>query len=268
VKNTPDYYNTCADSFTNASVPTNGAGTQWPFEGNAYMGLISYYRYEFWREIIGTTLIDTLFPGNTYHISMRVSRGNVTIQNYGCGAANKLGMRFTTYEYSLSDTPRCNNYAQIYEDTIITDTLNWVLIAWDYVPDSLYTHVYIGNFFDDSHTDTISIGNNDSSIYPGMNAYYFIDSVNITCSGNNCLRGQPSEGTTLFYNINNYSIYMQNNPDISAKLRIVDVIGQTIEEFEIINIQQVYLGNLATGLYLAIIQSENTNLTKKIIVNK
>jgi len=265
VKNTPDYFNACADSSTNASVPTNVGGTQFPFEGNGYIGLITYFYDYFYREIVGTSLLDTLIPGNSYHISMRVSRGNWNIQSDNQTATNKMGMRFTTYAYSLADTPAINNYAQIYEESVITDTLDWVLLAWDYIPDSSYTHLYIGNFFDDQHTDTVNIG------WTFGTAYYYIDSVNIICTDVSCSNGVPimkKDEASLRFDNNSNSIYLVSNYYIIGKLSIINVLGQTIEELEANNTEQVNLSNLKQGLYILLFQSERTTLTKKIVIQK
>src|SRR5207248_2645120 len=90
ILNTPDYYNTCA-TVNYVSVPDNVCGSQMPFEGNAYIGLYSYNWNSFYREIVGTQLIDTLIIGNTYHASFRLSKGNHTPQANNNAASNKLG---------------------------------------------------------------------------------------------------------------------------------------------------------------------------------
>src|SRR5262249_851031 len=65
VLNTPDYFNTCSNY--PVSIPDNIAGDQLPFEGNAYAGLATYTAPNSnYREIIGSQLIGTLIPGNTY----------------------------------------------------------------------------------------------------------------------------------------------------------------------------------------------------------
>jgi hypothetical protein len=88
---------------------------------------------------------------------MRVSRGNWTNQSYNCSASNNIGVRFTTKPYSASFPPPINNTATLNTDTIVKDTLNWILLSWNFTADSAYNYIYIGNFFDNAHTDTVVI---------------------------------------------------------------------------------------------------------------
>lgn len=265
VKNTPDYFNACADSITAVSIPSNVCGTQYPFEGNGYIGLYTYLYWTFYREIIGTMLTYTMEIGNNYHISMRVSRGNWTNQADNQTATNKLGLRFTTFPYSLVNSPQINNYAQIYVDSVITDTMNWVLLSWDYVPDSAYTHVYLGNFFDDAHTDTINIG------WTFGQSYYYVDSVNIICNDANCATVVPiikMEKVTLNYDQKNSTVNIELFEDNFGALTIFNSIGQKIEQIEIYNDKKINLSYLTEGLYIIYYQSSKTALTKKIIIQK
>lgn len=268
IMNTPDYYNSCTSLF-DATVPHNQCGYQVPFEGNAYLGLYTYLEWVYYREVVGSQLLDTMIPGNHYHVSMRVSAGFDSVMFYVTACSNKLGMRFTTYPYSMIDTPSINNYAQLYEDTVIQshDSINWVLLAWDYIPDSAYTYVSIGNFFTDPMTTYIP----DSGLAPGpyAQAYYYIDSVNIVCSDGNCLTGISSNEThdvNLNYDFMNSTIYVHDNMDGYGTLCIINLLGQTIEKLEINNDQKISLSNLNEGFYIAIFNSEKLILTKKIII--
>jgi hypothetical protein len=181
---TPDYFDSCSAGLN--GVPNNVCGTQVPFDGSAYMGIYTF-EYSYWyREYIGAELLDTLLPANNYSISMRVSRGNrTTFQTDACVASNRMGIRFTTYAYPLDTILPINNYAQVYEDSILIDTLDWVLLHWNFVADSAYTHLYIGNFFESDSTDTLQI----NCLVPPGRAYYYIDSVNVACISSNCFTG-------------------------------------------------------------------------------
>lgn len=269
IMNTPDYYNSCTSLF-DATVPHNQCGYQVPFEGNAYIGLATYIAWDYYREFAGSQLIDTMIPGNHYHISMRVSSGFDTVMKNVTACSNKLGVRFTTYPYSNTNQPPINNYAQLYEDTIIEshDSINWVLLAWDYIPDSAYTYVSIGNFFTDTMTSIIVDSGQQAQF---AQAYYYIDSVNIICTDISCSNGISiieKDKATLRFDSNSNSIYLLSNYYMNGKLSIINTIGQTIEELKISNGEQVNLSNFKQGFYIALFQSEKTTLTKKIIIQK
>jgi len=261
VMNTPDFFDSCA-TFPPVSVPNNVCGSQTPFEGSGYIGLYTWVWWTFYREIVGTQLTASMIPGNMYHISMRVSRGNWTNQAQNQAATNKLGMRFTTHPYSLSNSPVINNFAQVFEDTIITDTLNWALLEWNYLADSAYSYAYIGNFFDDMHTDTINIG------WINGNGYYYIDSVNIFCTG--CATGAfalTCGGSDFLFDATSGRFILKLVNDVEGNLSIYSMNGQLLKEYELKNQVWASASFLNPGLYIAIVKTEHVELTKKIVIN-
>lgn len=263
VLNTPDYFATCAPY--PVSIPSTIAGFQQSQYGNAYMGLYTYIWYEFWREIIGTELTTPMIPGNVYSVSMRVSRGNSTSMAWNCAASNKLGMRFTTNEYTLADSIPIDNYAQVYVDSFVTDTLNWVLLQWNYEADSAYTHVYIGNFFDDAHTDTLVI----NPVYlQDCLSYYFIDSVNIICLSASCVTNISELGlnnVAIRYDVNEEQVYISGEVK-KAEVVVCNVVGQIIEKENTVGNVTIDASQWSKGIYLVEIKTEKLMVVKKILV--
>jgi hypothetical protein len=69
--------------------------------------------------------------------------------------------------------------AQIVEDRIILDSVNWVPVAGVFTATSAAQYLTIGNFSDDNHTLATARGGYFPAI-PGYNsAYYFIDDVSV-----------------------------------------------------------------------------------------
>ena len=260
ILNTPDYFASCSPY--PVSVPDNFAGSQTSFEGNAYVGLYTYIWWASYREIFGQELKDILVTGNLYRVSMRVSRGNWTNDAQNQAASNKLGIRFTTFEHTISNPPSINNYAQLHVDSILTDTLGWTLLKWEFIADSQYTHFYVGNFFDDSMTDTMNIG------WVNGNAYYFIDSINIICIEEGCFTG---DGMVDRNNVNIFqhseTLEVSTNGQLRNTLFLINVAGQIVSNQEFGDRTKLDISKLDSGLYIAIVRTEHFALVKKIVVN-
>ncbi|HRC33341.1 MAG TPA: T9SS type A sorting domain-containing protein [Bacteroidia bacterium] len=266
VLETPDYYNTCAPYPVN--IPNNVCGYQNSFDGFGYMGLHTFTWIPVnYREIIGAALIDTIVVGNTYNISMRVSRGNWTIQAYNCSASNKLGILFTTNPITKLTISDINNFASVYTDSIITDTLNWVMLSWSFVADSAYTGLYIGNFFDDNNTDTLVIA---APLGQFGYAYYYIDSINVYCTSGNCNVGVKDITTnhiSVFYNntSNELNVIFENNSEF--KVSIINTLGQICKTVSISITQKFTLPKLSQGIYYAVLQSAKNTVVKKFTIH-
>ena len=174
----PDYFNLCASSCmlqTGACFgEKNFAGNQMPYDGNGYAGLVLFsYSFANGREYLGVMLTKPLSVGIKYFIYAYISRGN-DWQTHG--ACNNFGFHFYTYPHDdFTNMCPMDNFAQVVDTNIITDSLNWTRVSGSFIADSAYTYLAMGNFFDDAHTDTLEmnpwLGLSDNE------AYYYVDFV-------------------------------------------------------------------------------------------
>lgn len=165
---TPDYFNTCAPGYNWCTVPINYFGYRTPASGNAYAGVIVREGVSNARENIGIQLLTPLEQGLKYYASFKVSlAGQANVSNW-CGV-NKLGVLLSNSNFSPS--PICDNCAQICNDSIVVDTLNWTRITGSFIADSNYSFISIGRFNVNTLTDSIQLDGT------ACNAYYYIDDV-------------------------------------------------------------------------------------------
>lgn len=171
---TPDYFNTCA-TLSTVTVPNNAFGFQQPYEGNAYVGIATYYDSdESPREYIQTELSSTLIAGQTYYLSFYISLGESTRL-----ASNNMGAVFSITPLNGSgNTAPITVTPHILNQNIITDTTAWTQISGAYVATGNEKFLTIGNFFDNSQTQS-QISNPNMGI---PQAYYYIDNVSVTTS--------------------------------------------------------------------------------------
>ena len=260
--NSPDCFASCAPY--PASVPGNLVGNQSPFEGENYAGLIPFISYGGnYREIIGAKLVDSLAIGNTYHFSMRICRGYNENQGVII-ACNRLGAKFSKSKHVADYTFSHDNLQQLYEDSIITDSINWVLLQWDYTADSTYKYVYIGNSFDNAHTDTFNVGQ------PNTFAYYYVDSVNLFCVSSNCATGIYNEG-----NANNWMQYEEESANLNfhiddegtVEFFLINMMGEKILQTTVTDNMNIPLRNLSGGVYIAWLRTKDGSIVKKILIH-
>jgi len=187
-RGTPDYMNECSS----VCGYHNNFGYQPAHTGQAYTGiLLKATTLLNIREQIGVELLFHLEVGVRYYVSFYVSCG---YEYLGTNvASNKIGARFTTYQYY---DPNGNftlpNNCSIYTNNIISDTLNWVQISGSLLPDSAYRYILIGGFFDDTHTNTLHL---PYQVIPAQ-SYYYVDDVCV--STNALLCGVTPNANTSF----------------------------------------------------------------------
>ena len=259
VNETPDYFNVCDTFYPPLSfgVPHNLAGLQLPYEGNAYVGLVTRTFFPNYREVIGCALLDTLYAGSTYLLSMRVNRGG------GIGMAvcsNNIGMRFSNTAYTSGNPIPIDNFAYVKVDSLVIDSTNWIHLQWTFIPDSSYTYLYIGNFFDDALTDTLHLG----TVYPNT-AYYYIDNVCVSSNNSNCdftsVSHQPVSAVSVYPNPASGVLYVQS-PGKSG-YAIVDVLGRKAMEGFFENSAQIDVAPLPAGIYIVSVTLGNKTVRQK-----
>jgi len=175
-----DYLNSCAPLTTGISVPSNFAGWQIPFEGNAYCGLYAYGQTNNgeYKEYIQAKLVQPLIAGYKYSLTFYVAHSNDLAAQSDYAVAG-IGAVFTENPVSRNDwknvplIPQVANAAGSY----ITDTVNWTKISGEFVAAGNEQYITIGNFNDSLSGDTLRLWN---QVPQGYLAYYFVDSITLT----------------------------------------------------------------------------------------
>jgi hypothetical protein len=80
---------------------------------------------------------------------------------------------------------------QIESNTLLSDTANWIRISGLFLSQGNEQYITIGNFRDNSTTDTIRVHNNNSYPY----AYYYIDDVSVEA----ILNANAGNDTSLYF---------------------------------------------------------------------
>lgn len=261
---TPDYFNRCATDFV--SIPCNRVGCQEAASGDGYAGLFGFNKIDSYREIIGAELKEPLLVGQTYYISFKASPG------YGGYAfikwfSNKLGVKFTTQTYNENNPAPINNHAHVFTNAIISDTLIWTTVQGTFVADSAYTHVMVGNFFDNMNTDTIA----DESLTQG--SYYYIDDVCVTTNPQGCTFPNNTDlvGNNTFKvypNPTNSVLYIEHPGIVLTDISFYDIAGIRIETLvENTSMQSVVnVSKMASGVYFIKVTTKTATLTEKVFI--
>jgi hypothetical protein len=272
----PDYFNICA-FVEDFSVPCNAIGYQLPKEGNAYVNIGTFIPHiENGREYICAELNESLEIGRDYYISMYVS-----LINRAQYANNKIGVLFTNqinylppcyYEdenYELLIPP---NYAHIYSNDIIVDTVNWTNISGWFNADSAYNYIMIGNFFDDLNTDILLLNYDvfEDACYYVDNVYVGKDSV---FDFNNNEHSVSSNDINIYPNPAKDKITVNIYENYSEKIiqvRLYDLTGKDCTSLVMIEEQKkcsfiIIREKLNRGIYILEVKINNTKYVEKII---
>ena len=170
-----DYFNECAEEINGISVPNTVAGFQRPRTGKGFVGqyFLNIYGANA-REYIQVPLTHSLQSNHCYKTQFYINYPNSGFK-YAC---NNIGAYFSLTSFT---TPSLANSIAPYTPQIIShgnpkilDTLNWISIGGIYKAIGGEKFLTIGNFMNDSLTDTLTIN-------PGEygSAYYFIDDVSV-----------------------------------------------------------------------------------------
>lgn len=268
INGSPDYYNSCGNdgSCDGAFVPCNMTGYQYAKEGIGYVGVLTYVTsYAEQREFVGVELVTPLEQGRRYYTSMYVSLSSLVYNEQAlisC-AANNMGFRFTNV---LQDNGSgayikfADNIAQVYCDSVISDTLNWTRVSGSFIADSAYRYLIIGNHFDDAHT-TVSC--TDTQWH--ASAYYYVDVVSVSTDsivGINDI-AINTECFEIYPNPTSNTIYLKRQSRKAIDYTITDVMGKIMKNENNHYSNQIDVKDLTNGIYFITV---NKNQTKKFLI--
>ncbi len=256
---TPDYFNACS---INPSVapPHVNYGYQVPFSGIAYALVVTYYKPVYYREYIQAMLNLPLIAGNQYYVSFYASLPGGQNISY---AANKLGAFFTSYKFEAPHYAQPINFAHVYTDSILSDTVNWYHIQGIFTADSAYQYITIGNFFDDQHTDTVNYGNSNA-----YSSAYYIDEVCVSTDSAHCYIAEGITGNIqddfAVYPVPADDYIVINYSGKSQYAVIIDDLGNKIAKLgrEKESKKVIDCSRWLNGVYYLILD----NILKKIII--
>ena len=262
-RGSPDYFNSCNSGIV--GVPSNIYDFQNAKTGNAYAGF-----YTYWiglsndREMIGIQLSQQLVIGQKYYVSLYASRAvnNTLSLNI---ANNKIGVRFSSIPYWFGNQVPIDNHSQVFTDSIISDTLNWVKISGAFTADSAYSFMSIGNHFTDSATSYLQYSS-------AVVAYYYIDDV---CVSTDSLSCNPPVGINEIKNSEEFILFpnpFENKLNITVKrnelveLTLFDAASRKIFSQSFTNSTSINTEQLAKGIYLYEVRNKNGVIKKGKIV--
>lgn len=255
-----DYFNACHTNNV-VGVPLNQFGYQYPADGDAYMGMVTYaYNRPEYREMVGTQLIQPLQIGVPVCLSFRAAVGGfgTSVGNSAGYTCKGIGMKFFNALPAEQDVYDYPNSAAIHLSQVPTDTAIWYLVEGTYIPDSAYTYVVVGNFFADSLNqptiqDEVGINATDW-------AYAFVDDLRVSVDLNYCTlalsmnpkgRSQPLIYPTPAFD--EVYIHLTGAGYGAASFDLRDLSGRSVNHGAIApgdGDPSIELASLPTGVYL------------------
>lgn len=265
----PDYYNAC--STTGVNVPNAIFGFQNAHTGTGMIGMFLKRKPNSpdginAKEFIGTELISNLNIGFKYYFSCFI---NFSYRSLDAVACNKFGMKLSTVPFdSTQYLNLVNNFAILYTDSIVIDSVQWFKLNGSFIADSNYQYLILGNFFEDQFIDTISIGQ-----FPDY-SYYYIDDICLSQDSNYCetwTSFQPENNIDIDY-IEIFPVPSLDHVTITSKYSI-----KAIEIYDVYgSLQYSKMGQnglkldldisfFSMGIYFIRIQTNGSTIFKTII---
>ena len=222
----PDYFHLLG-SFS-AALPNNIFASVMPFSGQAIMGFAAMSTPGTnYREYPSIQLSSAMEIGSTYSVSFNVTNGEAN-HNFGY-SCNRLGIRFSEGSLTqlngspIGGVPQLELSGQIWSTT-------WQTVNFNFIADSAYTHLTIGNFYNDISTSHMSQVQAETS----EGVYYFIDDVSVE---RNPIANIDNHADEVFLTVypnptkNNFIIEVESISALieSVNIEVYDNLGRTIQ---------------------------------------
>ncbi len=170
----PDYFSNLGSGIV--QLPNCFIGTVNTNSGDGCMGAALYYNSpQDFREYLSSQLISPLVPGQTYSVSFYVTNG-ITAGVYGGGGIDQISAAFSMQPLTQFLTGPIPVIPQVTYGTVYY-SYTWQLLTMQFIADSAYQYITIGNFLPDALTMYQQF--DPCSSY---GAYYFFDDLDVQVS--------------------------------------------------------------------------------------
>jgi hypothetical protein len=263
---TPDIHSTlipaaCSNHQPNSTYVCNN-GSQTPHSGSIFAGFYTYTENTN-REYIMAQLSSPMIPGTTYYVQFYVSLGEESRW-----ATDNMGVWFSTASVNVPINKELGYTPQILFTNVITDTANWVLLKDTITPLQPYQYIIIGNFFNDSATNIVSV--NPAGCQD--RAYYYCDDVCISSDSMTCnstvgiIVNKNEKESDLFPNpfIDHLDIQINN----FERLEIIfyDIASRIIIQEKFTNSISLNTSDLSKGIYIYELRNKDGVIKKGKVV--
>ncbi|MEX0273812.1 MAG: OmpA family protein [Flavobacteriaceae bacterium] len=174
-KGSTDYFNVCSSRL---GIPENFNGIQEAQFGDGYAGFYMLAPNNY-REYIQGKLTGTLREGERYGVSFYVSlaeKSKYAVRDFGILFSENPVEEDTKKHFSNAHLdPNFNkfNFLEVSERGYFKDMNDWMLVYGEFVSKGTENYLTIGNFRDDTRTNTKKAGGMKSA------SYYYIDMVSV-----------------------------------------------------------------------------------------
>jgi len=249
-----DYMNTCGTGY---SVPSNPWGTETPATGNGYMAITTKVPSlgPNYRENIYAQLNTPLVVNQRYDLSFKLS-----LCDYFQYSSNKMGLKF-----SNSTNISVNNTAHLFAANQVTLQSGWVTISGEFVADSAYNYIGVGNFFDDANTTEMTACSSCAQAY---NIYY-VDDISVTLHVSTGLKENKLEKVSIYPNPSTGKINLAGLTYENYDISVFNAIGKKVfsANNKTMYKNEIDLGNEPKGLYFIEITADNSTITRKLVID-
>ena len=271
-----DYFNQCYDTTIGdnyGEVPNNYFGYQNARgAGIAYCGVFAFdysgpISSPTYREYIQVQLSSPLTINQKYFVSLYVSLSDSS-RYY----TDDFGAYFSQSPISRTDFDAFSFAPQIENPSgfFLSDKINWMKISGAFIAQGNEQYLTIGNFKNDSNTDTIRTIFNLPANADYDGAYYYVDDICISADSSECNQiigvKKIVANQDLFY-YNSLTKQIEINENGVYQIQILDLYGNTKIIQKTKGYQSINVSSYETGCYIILFKNENSTSIKKIIIN-
>jgi|GEM_PF-5221099 len=222
-------------------------------------------------EYLHYELAEPLVVGREYEFSFYLSIGEIVDSSFCLYATNNIGVLFSNYLPFQAGSELVARPPQINIQQVVSH-FNWELYLFDFIADSAYNHLTIGNFYSSIETNTSELVDCSNLSLFNRTSHYFIDNVSLYSkdSGNS---------TNEFHNLDLFkSIALLDSRQIrielsrhvfSAKIELADITGRLLERLDNLSGQSLFVNvdGLPQGIYSITIKTNEGVVIRKILTH-
>lgn len=262
-----DYFHACG---TNGwTVPENTRGFQHASDGDGYagIGVWSMITPEF-REFLGVPLNEPLESGIKYEVGMKISLNDTVYYT-----VQLLGAYFSQGQPSSSGGAasffNLSPQVEFQDSGFFEDSGNWTELSGNFIASGGENFMTIGNFLNDSDTDTLYVGptqggqSNLSSSGYYVDAVYVVEDTSIQVASTEA--AAPS--FTLYPNPASGQLVVDVSSQHQGMLVMYDPSGRVVLSQSVVsNRETLDVSNLKGGIYTVVIETDEAVLRKRVVV--